>query len=270
MRPKTAKTNAIALRVIEVSNTSAIVVWMTQRHGRLATMIKGAYRPKSLFLGQFDIFYTCELLYYLHAREHLHAIRECSPLKPRTQLRHNWRACAAASYLCDLLSQIAPWGAPHPELYAMLDGHLDELAENGLQIEGLFWFELRLLKALGISPRLDDCVACSQHLERLDNAAFFSNLRGGLICGNCAGLARSEGSSLSNGALAILRGWQRADTLDMALRTHPNPAQKRELTALLGGFLVYQLEHDLPSRATAFEIFGASGYRGPKSETGVQ
>lgn len=254
MRPRTAKTDAIAIRIIEVSNTSAIVVWMTRRHGRLATMIKGAYRPKSFFLGQFDLFYTCELVYYLHAREHLHSIRECCPLKPRMQLRSDWRACAAASYLCDLMARVMPWHAPHPEIFRMLDSELDELSQQGVSWPGLFWFELRLLESLGISPRLDACVACSRPLDRLEDGAIFSNARGGLICSRCAQGRRSDGVPLSNGALGVLRGWQRAGSRAIAVRTRPNQRQRGEVSELLGRFLVYHLEHELSSRTTALDI----------------
>jgi len=256
VRPRTAKTDAIAIRTIEVSNTSAIVVWMTRDHGRLATMIKGAYRPKSFFLGQFDLFYTCELVYYLQAREHLHSIRECYPIKPRTQLRSDWRACAAASYLCDLMARVMPWGAPHPETFRMLDGELDELAEQGLRWPGLFWFELKLLESLGISPRLDACTACSRKLERLEDGALFSDARGGLICSECARGMGNAGVPLSNGALGVLRGWQRAAEREIALRTRPNRRQSREVADLLGRFMVYHLEQELGSRETAFEIIG--------------
>ncbi len=82
-----ARARAIVLRVFPYSNTSRVVSWLTADHGRVATLIKGSQRPKSLFLGQYDLFYTCELLFYRHERDGLHIARECTPLTRRDRLR---------------------------------------------------------------------------------------------------------------------------------------------------------------------------------------
>ena len=51
--------------------------------GPVTTVVKGAVRPKSAFLGQYDLNYTCEIVYYSRAKGELHALRECSPLSTR-------------------------------------------------------------------------------------------------------------------------------------------------------------------------------------------
>ena len=66
------KDTAIVLRVAPVSNTSRMVQWFTPAYGKITTLIKGAQRPKSAFLGQFDLFYSCELLFYARERNHIH------------------------------------------------------------------------------------------------------------------------------------------------------------------------------------------------------
>ena len=78
-----AKTEAIVLRIFLFSRTSHIVAWLAEDGTRLTTSIKGAVRPKSAFLGQYDLFYTCELLYYEREHAGVHVARECSPLAPR-------------------------------------------------------------------------------------------------------------------------------------------------------------------------------------------
>ena len=88
------KTQAIVLRMIPFSETSRVVLWLTRDHGKIATIIKGAHRRRSPFVGQVDLFYTCELLVYLRLFRGLHIVKECSPLKPRTPLRSRWRATA--------------------------------------------------------------------------------------------------------------------------------------------------------------------------------
>ena len=88
---------AIVLGTRPFSETSAIVSWLTERHGRLHTLVKGAHRPKGGWLGRFDLFYTDEILFYFRAPHTLHILKECEPLAVRPAFRRRWRATAAAS-----------------------------------------------------------------------------------------------------------------------------------------------------------------------------
>lgn len=256
MKLKTQKTNAIVLRTLPVTNTSAIVVWLTRRRGRIATMIKGAYRPKSRFLGQFDLFYTCELVFYTRAREHLHTAREASPLKLRKAFRSDWRGCAMASYIVNLAEKVTPWSAPHPEIYRVVDAELDDLAENGGDLASLFWFEIFLMGMLGFAPRLNSCAVCARNIKENPGGGIFSDSHGGLLCRDCAGDDTSRLMRVSAGSVALLRQWQRAETADRARRLRSSPTQDKEIASLLGRFLRYHLDTPLESRRTAMEWCG--------------
>jgi DNA repair protein RecO (recombination protein O) len=255
------KTQAIVLRYVPVSNTSRVVSWMTRDAGKIATMIKGSLRPRSHFLGQYDLFYTCELLYYLRSRRELYIARECSPLKMRSAFRHDWRAAASASYAVDLVGRICPPLAPHPTLYLLLDGLLDTLEQFRASAPLLFWFELKLLDELGLTPRLQHCVACGKKLLPGTRNARLSYAHGGIRCGQC--LAHQEDNHpasmpVTAGCLATLQGWQRSQNARMALSTRVTPGQRKSIRMLLGAFLRYHLDTPLKSRRTAFEILDSN------------
>ena len=108
MAGETVKTKGIVLDIRPWSRTSHIVIWLTPDHGPVATLIKGAVRPKSAFLGQYDLFYTCELIYYARAKGELHAIREASAFDTREHLRGDFRATAFASYAAYLVKEHCP------------------------------------------------------------------------------------------------------------------------------------------------------------------
>ena len=86
------KTQGIVLAIRPWSQTSHVVTWLTPDHGPVTTLVKGAVRAKSAFLGQYDLFYRCDLLYYARASGDLHALREVTPRSIRTHLRGDWRA----------------------------------------------------------------------------------------------------------------------------------------------------------------------------------
>ena len=146
------KDRGLVLRWYPVTDTSRIVIWFTRQYGRVATLARGSQRPKSWVLGQFDLFYTCEVLFYARAREDLHPLRECSPLARRSNFRYDWRACAGASFVCDLLSRLTPPRASAPVLYEQAARTLDLLCEQGISPALLFWFELQALRDLGVAP----------------------------------------------------------------------------------------------------------------------
>ena len=119
------KTQAIALNIWPFSESSHIVNWLTVDHGKIATIIKGAQRPRNIFLGQYDLFYTCELLFYLRLFQGLHIVKECFPLKHRSAFRTYWPGTACASYFAGLAGKIAPFYAPQRNIYTLLDAALD-------------------------------------------------------------------------------------------------------------------------------------------------
>ncbi len=108
-----------------------MVTWLTPEQGKVTTMIKGSQRPKSRFLGQYDLFYTCELIYHAHKERSVQIARECCPLNMRLRFRQDWKAMATASYFCDIITRISPPDAHHPGLFELLETHLDELQQYG-------------------------------------------------------------------------------------------------------------------------------------------
>ena len=131
------------------SRTSHVVAWLTPDHGVVSTLVKGAVRPKSAFLGQYDLFYACELLYYARASGELHALREVAPRNLRESLRGRWRETALAAYAADLVRQLAPPDAESAAWYAFLDGFLDAVPGSPA---GLVRLEMELLRLAGLAP----------------------------------------------------------------------------------------------------------------------
>ena len=54
--------NGILLRRIRYSDTSLILTWFTDLHGKVKSMAKGALKQNSAFAGKIDLFFHCDLL----------------------------------------------------------------------------------------------------------------------------------------------------------------------------------------------------------------
>ena len=247
-----SKTQAIVLRVFPFSETSEVVSWLTPDHGTVSTLVKGAHRPKSPFLGQYDLFYTCELLFYTRERGGLHVIRECTPLNPRLPLRADWRAAASASYVCDAVRRIVHGGTPAPGFYTLVERTLEALCTVGSGATLLFWFELQLVRELGLAPRLRACAACGKAPAGTANWAFSSD-KGGILCGACRSGGRHV-TPLSPATVALLRGCQDLAAPETALRIKAHMNQLLVLRRILGVFLLFHLEGLPPSRKIAMDL----------------
>lgn len=158
-----------------------MVAWLTPDHGRIVTSIKGACRPKSAFLGQYDLGYTCDLLFYRREREGAHAARACWPVTLREPIRNHWQAAAATAYLTQITARTTPAHLEARELFRLLEQTLDHLAASpgAHPLETLLWYEIHLLRALGHLPDLESCPRCNLQ-EPL--ARRFSLPAGRLLC----------------------------------------------------------------------------------------
>lgn len=242
------KDEAIALRIYPFGNTSRIVVWLSRTHGKLATLVKGSQREKSLFLGQFDLFYTCEILFYAREQRNLHILKECVPLETRAAFRSDWRACAAASYAAGALDRAMPFGPAPTGLQALLADTLDRLAARTPGPAFLPRFELRLLQELGLAPGWNACAKCRADLRggapaRLDVA------HGAVWCEACAA---GRGAAVSAAALEAIR--------QMSGEILPASLPKRvfrEVRALMGGLLEHHADFSPQAREIAFQVLAA-------------
>lgn len=233
------KTRGIVIRHSPYSETSRIVQWITEDHGRLVTIAKGAMRPRSSLLGQFDSLYTCELIFYAHEREAVYVTREIATLHARPRLRTDWRAALAGAYLADLVARVVPRHESVPELFALLEQALDEFHDRGWHAPTLFLAELRLLHQLGLAPRLDACAVCDRRFAAGEPAAF-SSRRGGMTCPSCP--ASPDDHRVGADVLAMLRFWQNASGWNTARTARCSPAQLATIQTLLGDFLAYHLD----------------------------
>ena len=253
--PVVLKTEAIALTTHDVSNTSRVVVWLSPDYGRIATILRGAHRPKSPFLGQFDLYYTCELLFYRRNGAGLPPARECAPLETREPLRRHWRAALCASHLCDLADKAAPpAGAGAAALYGTLRRALDRLAEHPeptAVVGALLWFESRFLALSGWFPNLRGCGRC------LDRGVVVrvSFAEGRVVCDRCGGEAAIAVVALPRNALARLSAASRPDSSPGIFDGLPY-ADLLPLRRFLGMFIRYHLDLDLEARALLLEHVG--------------
>ena len=156
MPGETIRSEATCLAIRPWSRTSHVVTWLTPR-GKLGTVVKGAVRPKSFFLGQYDLNYTCDVLYYARAHGDLHALRECVPVNRRDALRDDFRKLALAGHFRRLAADYAPAGPDAAAWHDLLANALDALCGNSSVplVRRMLRYELDVLHLQGLSPEIE-------------------------------------------------------------------------------------------------------------------
>jgi DNA repair protein RecO (recombination protein O) len=165
------RTTGIVLRIRPLTESSLIVHWLTRELGRVATVAKGACRPKSPFRGKLDLFYLCEFSFARSRRSDLHTLREVSLQETHTALRRDLGWLEQATRAARLVEQKTETETPLPEYFHLLVGFLKYLPEHLPQPQTVFAFEMKLLRILGLSPNLNTrnlTAGAKQILEKLD------------------------------------------------------------------------------------------------------
>ncbi len=148
------KSTGIILRTRPLTESSLIVHWLTPDFGRIATVAKGARRPKSPFRGKLDLFYCCDFTFARSRRSDLHALREASIKDTHASLRREPGWVDQAAYATELMELTTECESPLPELFKLYDSFLRYLPLGPPRPRSVFAFELRLLAELGQSPEL--------------------------------------------------------------------------------------------------------------------
>lgn len=213
--------SGVVLRTRLLTETSLIVHWLTRDLGRIATVAKGARRPKSTFRGKLDLFYLADFSFSRSQRSELHNLREVSLRETHSVLRQELGYLQQASYCAALVEQATETDTPLPVVFDLMLALINHLPAQAAEPQTLFAFELKLLNELGLKPDL-------------------------------------ERSKLSPGTKQVVKVLTVAD-FPRASRLKPSPAQVKELNQFLHGFLIFHLGRIPKGRNAALNLPGFAG-----------
>lgn len=207
------KAHGLILRIRPLTETSLIVHWLTPEAGRIATVAKGARRPKSPFRGKLDLFHLADFSFVRSRRSELHLLREVSLRDTHRALRENLQLLRQASYCARLIEQSTETDTPLPGIFQLMTDWLAFACGHLGSPIPVLAFEVKFLAETGLLP---------------DPAK----------------------SSLSPGARQCLEKLASADW-DLLARLKFSPNQTTELNQFLHGFLVWHLGRLPEGRAAA-------------------
>jgi DNA repair protein RecO (recombination protein O) len=150
MPPTMETTAAILLRKTRLSDTSLIITWCAEKHGKIKTVAKGARRPKSAFSGKLDLFFLSDIQFSRSRKSDLHILREVVLREPQEGIRQDYRRVQLASYFAELIDLSTESDHAVPELYDLLLRALNYLNTGTPTRRALLHFESELARLTGI------------------------------------------------------------------------------------------------------------------------
>ena len=170
-RARVDSTTAILLRKTRLSETSVIVTWFSEAHGKIKTVAKGARQPKSRFAGVLDLFFDCEIQFVRSRTSDLHVLRDAALRDSFSGLRNDYTRVSLAAYFVELLELTTEFDQSAPELYDLLLRALRHLHEKPATLRALTHFEAELARLLGIAQaNVAAAVALGRTYHRLPEA----------------------------------------------------------------------------------------------------
>ncbi|WP_258360258.1 DNA repair protein RecO [Moorella sulfitireducens (nom. illeg.)] len=241
----------IVLKSRDYQETDQLLTILTPRHGKLDAIVKGVRKPKSsLRSGTQQL---CRSRFLFYAGKSLATITQCEVQSIYAPLRQDLKRLAYAFYLVEIADSAVMPGQVNPAMYILLKQGLEILA-GAPPVLVARAFEARVLKILGLEPRLDRCASCGGDLDGGGRPAL-SPAAGGILCARCRGREGPEYQVM----LGSIKAWQQLNRMNWQhlRRMHLTPNLTRELEEILPAFLEYYLDRKLKSRALINEIGGS-------------
>jgi len=246
-------TPAIVLRSWPFGESDKIVSFLTEAHGKITGIAKGAKRSRKRFANSLEPFALVNLRFHERPTSSLAFIHACELVRVFKRLTVRLDNIAHASYLMEITDALAGERDENAALFAHLRDGLVFIEENGASELLLAFFELKLLMLTGYDPMLERCRRCAKTWSDCGAAWCFSFRDGGILCQGCSTLRR-EVSSLSLETIKLLAALQRSDRM-VPLQAGSFPIELlREGHLALLRFIQYQTGRELKS-APFLDVF---------------
>ena len=158
------QSKAILIRRYPLSETSLIIVWLTDHYGKVKTAARGATKTGGVFTGRLELFSQSEIGFTLSKKNDLHILKEVVPSISWQAITSSYLTLLGASYfaeLCDLFTESMD---PVPEIFGLLQRALSFLSTQVPTKRAVTHFETELAKALG---GYDPTCSAEDSLKRL-------------------------------------------------------------------------------------------------------
>jgi DNA repair protein RecO (recombination protein O) len=242
-------TSAIVLRSWPFGESDKIVSFLTEGHGKLTGIAKGAKRSKKRFVNSLEPFSFVNLSFQDRSRTSLAFILSCELQKSYKNLIASLEKIAFASYYVEITEGLLGEREANRLVFDHLKGGLNRLEIEEASVSFLIGFELKLLSLTGYQPFLDSCRRCgvppSLSYDPVQTHWYFSLRDGAILCAGCSKL-RKEVVPLSGATLNLMTNLQQELNVPWE-NLEPSPTVLKQIRSATVRFIQFQLNREIKS-----------------------
>jgi DNA repair protein RecO (recombination protein O) len=180
------ETDALVVRTVAYGEADVIATFVTETHGKLSAIVRGARKSKRRAQGALEPFHTVRVSFEDRGGD-LVTIRDARVVRVRAGILASLPALEAGGLALRWLRHLVPARHPEAAAWATTQTLLDALDARPVEPRvPLAAAAVRLLSDVGYELNLARCVVCSRPCPE-GKLACIDPARGGLICRACGG-----------------------------------------------------------------------------------
>src|SRR5919109_3162724 len=240
-------TPAIVLRSWPFGESDKIVCFLTENHGKVKGIAKGAQRSRRRFVNSLEPFSLVNLRFQDRPQRDLVFIIASDLARSYKQLASSLEKISFASYMVEITDGLIGEREETLLVFRHLRDGLSYLVENGASLRFLTAFELKLLRLTGFQPWLENCKRCGKNRAVTGAERWYLSPKdGGIFCRFCSQSTR-ESLSITAKTLEILTDLQAENVMSPCVLL-PSSVVK-ELRSAMQRFVQFHIDREIKSAA---------------------
>ena len=177
---KQLKVNGIVIAENNMGDFDKMLTILTPNLGKIGCSARGARRSKSLLLSGTQ--FLCFGEYMLFKGSETYSINSCETIELFYNIRTDLDKLMYASYITKIINDVTTENQNSYNTLKLFLNTLYCISETDKNLDFITSvFKLRILKILGFTPNVKECVACKSK----DEIKYFSIKDNGFKCKNC-------------------------------------------------------------------------------------
>lgn len=144
-------TRVILLRSVDYQDSSKILTVLSEEHGKIALIAKGAKRPKNKFAGLLDIGNILDAVYYYKGSRGVQTLSEVSTFYSSDIFRKDFQRASVLYGTLELVSQLVHDNEVNKPVFNFAGNFIQWLGESEKTFPSVFaYVQLRMAEIIGL------------------------------------------------------------------------------------------------------------------------
>lgn len=183
------QSEALILRTYPFHEADLLVTFFTRSEGKVRGVAKAAKRSRKRFGGALEPLTHVIAHWEDKEKQELARLDSCDIISSPLTAEVSYPRLVALSYVAEVIDQLLPDREPSDEIFRLTLAVVRQLTPGSIWMP-LTYFDLWIVRLIGLLPELNECVVCGDTLN--GNRAWFHPLADGLLCIRDKRLASTE------------------------------------------------------------------------------